>query len=92
MTEKKLLDIENFMQSVFRFNDRQAGVSLIFNPKTMSYTYNAYCLETKIMKELFTVECDFLEEALEIINNEFGSWDLVDLANSNSGCGTCIAK
>ncbi len=86
------LNSDNYLQSVFRFRDRQAGVSLIFNPEEKAYTYNAYCLETKIMKELFTVECDFLDEALEIINSEFGSWELVDLSNNNSGCGSCVAK
>ncbi len=86
------LTFDNFMQSVFQFNDRQAGVSLIFNPDTELFSYNAYCLETKIMKELFTVECDYLDEALNLINEEFGSWDLVDLSAKTSGCGSCAAK
>lgn len=87
-----LLTFDNFMQSVFRFHDRQAGVSLIFDPDTQLFTYNAYCLETKIMKELFTVECDYLDDALKLINDEFGSWDLVDLSEKSSGCGSCVAK
>ncbi len=86
------LNADNYLQSILRFRDRQAGVSLIFNPEENLYSYNAYCLETKIMKELYSVECDFLEEALEIINSEFGSWELVDLTNSESGCGSCVAK
>ncbi len=86
------LSFDNFMQSVFRFQDRQAGVSLIFDPNSKTYSYNAYCLETKIMKELFTVECDYLDEALALINDEFGGWELVDLSQSQSSCGTCVAK
>ena len=86
------LTFDNFMQSVFQFNDRQAGVSLIYDPRHQSYSYNAYCLETKIMKELFTVEHDFLDDALTQINEEFGSWDLVDLSAKSSGCGSCAAK
>lgn len=88
------LDSENFLQKVFRFRDREAGVSLIYDPHRDCYTYNAYCLETKLMKELFTVEHDFLEDAINLINDEFGSWDLVDLSTDggNKGCGSCVAK
>ncbi|SMF69577.1 hypothetical protein [Pseudobacteriovorax antillogorgiicola] len=88
MTEA--LTAENFQEKVYRFRDRQAGVSIIFDPVTKSYSYNAYCLETKIMKELFTVEHDYLDDALKLINDEFGTWELVDLAPS--GCGSCAAK
>ncbi len=86
------LSVENFMQKAFRFNDRQAGVSLIFDPERDQFTYNAYCLETHLMKELFTVEQDYLDDALELINAEFGSWELVDLSGKTSGCGSCAAK
>jgi hypothetical protein len=50
------LNDQNFMEKVYRFEDRQAGVSLIYDPIDNIFTYNAYCLETHIMKELFTVE------------------------------------
>ena len=89
---KDPLTAENFTYSAFRFRDRQAGVSLIFNPDEKTYTYNAYCLETKIMKELFTVEYDFLEDALLTINEEFGSWELFDFEAKKSSCGSCAAK
>ena len=92
METTKRLDVDNFLASVYRFNDRQAGVSLIYDPNQDLYTYNAYCLETKIMKELFTVEYDYLEEALDLINQEFGSWELVDLSTKSTGCGSCVAK
>ena len=81
---------ENYLTKVFQFRDRQAGVSEIYDPVTETYTYNAYCLEKKLMKELFTVEHDFLTDAINLINDEFGTWDLIDL--NDSGCGSCAAK
>lgn len=89
---KQRLTIDNYLTSVFRFRDRQAGVSIIYDPDAELYTYNAYCLETEIMKELFTVEHDYLEDALELINQEFGNWELVDLAEQKSSCSSCVAK
>ena len=83
---------ENFQEKAFRFRERQAGVSIIYDPNRSTYSYNAYCLETKIMKELFTVEFDFLDDALELMNEEFGSWELFDLSEKSSGCGSCVAK
>ena len=82
---------ENFLDNAFVFRDRQAGVSVIYDGDENTFTYNAYCLETKIMKELFTQELTFLEEALDFINDEFGNWELVSLA-TKSGCGSCAAK
>jgi len=90
--QKEQLTIENYTQKAFRFQDRQAGVSLIFDPDLESFTYNAYCLETHLMKELFTVEQDYLDDALDLVNAEFGSWELVDLSGKSSGCGSCAAK
>ena len=92
--EEKLLKIneENFYDNALVFRDRQAGVSLIYDGENDSYSYNAYCLETKIMKELFTKEFSFLQEALDFINDEFGNWDLVSLSTKKSGCGSCAAK
>lgn len=86
------LNDQNFMEKVYRFQDRQAGVSLIFDPDDNIFTYNAYCLETHLMKELFTVEQEYLEDAIDLINAEFGSWELVELAKKSSGCGSCAAK
>lgn len=92
MPLREPLTEENFLQKAFRFRDRQAGVSLIFDPDTQVYTYNAYCLEIQLLKELFTVEHDFLEDALKLINDEFGTWELKDLVPEQSGCGSCVAK
>ena len=35
------------------------------------------------MKELFTVEYDFLDDALDMINSEFGSWEIDSLGTKN---------
>jgi hypothetical protein len=86
------LNDQNYLEKVYRFQDRQAGVSLIFDPDENIFTYNAYCLETHLMKELFTVEQEYLDDALDLINAEFGSWELVDLSGKSSGCGSCAAK
>ena len=84
---KEILTEENYQEKAYEFRDRQAGVSIIFDPKSESYTYNAYCLEKKLMKELFSVEHDYLQDALDQINQEFGTWDLTDLGEK-SGCGS----
>ncbi|MBM4250564.1 MAG: hypothetical protein FJ146_01165 [Deltaproteobacteria bacterium] len=81
---------ENYDHSVLVFRDRQAGISEIYDPERDSFSYNAYCLEKKLMKELFTCEYDFLTDALEVINEEFGSWDLESF--DKKGCGSCVAK
>lgn len=84
---------DNYDHKIFRFRDRQAGISVIYDGIKDLYTYNAYCLETKILKELFSVEFDFLVDALELINDEFGTWELVDMVpQKQSGCGSCAAK
>ena len=88
---KKLIDTDNYWHSVLQFRDRQAGVSVIFDPEEQTYSYNAYCLETKIMKELFTCEYEFLEDAIATVNDEFGSWEFKDLG-AKEGCGSCVAK
>ena len=88
----KKLTNENYFDNAFVFRDRQAGISIIYDGNTSLYSYNAYCLETKIMKELFSKEFQFLDDALEFINDEFGNWDMVSLNTSDKGCGSCHAK
>ena len=83
---------ENYDSSFLRFHDRQAGVSLVYDPHEGRYYYNAYCAEAKILKQLFSVEYVFLEQALETINDEFGTWELVSFDPKKSGCGSCVAK
>ncbi len=38
-----------------------------------------------------SVEFEFLEDAIELINDEFSSWEKVDF-EPEKGCGTCAAK
>ena len=87
-----ILNTDNFLEKAFRFRNRQAGVSIIYDPIVEKYTYNAYCLEIEIMKELFTVAHDFLEDAIGLINSEFGTWELKEIAKQKKGCGSCVAK
>jgi hypothetical protein len=81
---------DNYSHSVLVFRDRQAGVTEIYDPGMGRYTYNAYCLEKKLLKELFTCEYEFLEDALLAINEEFGTWTLESF--DQKGCGSCAAK
>lgn len=81
---------DNYEHTVLVFRDRQAGVSEIWDPETERYTYNAYCLEKKLIKELFTCEYDFLDDALHAINEEFGTWEAESF--DKKGCGSCVAK
>lgn len=85
------LTAENYVHSILQFRDRQAGVSEVYDPEQDTYTYNAYCIEAKLLTELYSCEFEFLQDALAVVNDEFGQWELVDLANQ-SGCGSCVAK
>lgn len=87
-----MLNEENYLHSYLRFNDRQAGISVIYDPKKSEFSYNAYCIETKILKELVTVEFDFLEDGLSFVNSEFEGWTLEEFKSEESGCGNCSAK
>jgi hypothetical protein len=84
------LNAENYTHSVLTFRDRQAGVSEVYDPATEQFSYNAYCLEKKLIKELFSQEYDFLEDALAVVNDEFGTWQLESF--DKKGCGSCVAK
>ena len=92
MSQSESLTRENFLHTALRFRDRQAGVSVIFDPKTQQYTYNAYCIETKLVEELFTCEYDDLDDAVALIQSEFGTWESFDLNEKKSGCSSCVAK
>lgn len=85
------LNEENYSHSILQFRDRQAGVGVVYDPDTDSYAYNAYCIEAKLLTELFTCEYEFLADALAVVHEEFGQWDLVDLS-AKEGCGSCVAK
>lgn len=85
------LNEENYTHAILQFRDRQAGVSEVYDPESDAYTYNAYCIEAKLLTELYSCEFEFLRDALDVINDEFGQWDLVDLS-TKSGCGSCVAK
>jgi len=83
---------ENYTHSILVFRDRQAGVSEIYDPMLEKYTYNAYCLEKKLLKDLWSKEFDYLEDALTRVNDEFGSWEKEEFEEEEKGCGSCVAK
>jgi hypothetical protein len=85
------LNEDNYTHSILQFRDRQAGVSEVYDPSSDTYSYNAYCIEATLLTELYSCEYEFLHDALDVINDEFGQWDLVDLS-TKSGCGSCVAK
>ncbi len=88
-----MLTEENFESNALVFRERQAGVSLVYDDETSSYSYNAYCLEKKLLKELMSKEFSYLSDALAYINEEFGSWSLEKLGlEETEGCGSCAAK
>lgn len=91
INDKSKLTPDNYTHSVLVFRDRQAGVSEIYDPNENLYSYNAYCLEKKLVKELFTCEYEFLEDALHVVNEEFGTWE-VESFEEDKGCGSCAAK
>ena len=85
------LDANNYTSCFLEFQDREAGVSLVYCPTEDRFWYNAYCIERTLLKELFSVECDFLDEALDTINAEFGTWPL-RTHDKKKDCGSCSAK
>ena len=91
MADKDKLNSENYSFSVLVFRDRQAGISEIYDPDENQYSYNAYCIEKKLVKELVTCEYEILEDALHVINEEFGTWELESF-EEDKGCGSCAAK
>lgn len=93
MTKKTAQKItaENYDHTILVFRDRQAGISEVYDPFDDRFHYNAYCLERKLMKELYTTEFEFLEDALTHINDEFGTWE-PESFDQKKGCGSCVAK
>ena len=90
-TTSELLTNDNFEHAYLQFEDRQAGVGIVYDPGEERYFYNAYCIERTLLKELMAVEYEFLDDALETINAEFSTWELV-LHEEKKGCGSCAAK
>ena len=87
---KDLLTTENYTYSYYSFGTRQAGVNLIFSDEEQCFIYNAYCIETKLLKELLSNEFSFLDDALNFINEEFKDWEVLT-HEDKKGCGSCAA-
>jgi hypothetical protein len=85
------IDSKNYTYTVLVFRDRQAGVSEVYDPIEDRFFYNSYCLEKKLMKELYSREFAFLDDALSHINDEFGTWQSESF-DQKKGCGSCVAK
>lgn len=92
MRPARKLNENNYLNTYLQFEDRQAGVSVVYNPDKGQYYYNAYCIDQKLIKEIFTVEHDYLIDALELINDEFGTWEKKEFEEEKDGCGSCAAK
>ena len=89
-TQTTALTEDNYDAHYLRFQDRQAGIGLVFCAEENRFYYNVYCMDLVLTKELFSVECEFLEDALELVHQEFGTWELV--AYEKKGCSDCSAK
>ena len=87
--QKQTLTTENYTHCYYCFRTRQAGISEIYDPKSETYAYNSYCLEQELTKEIYSVEFNFLEDAIEHINEEFGNWEFRDLSLKKQECGSC---
>jgi len=90
-TEEKLTN-ENYTTNFLQFEKRQAGVNVVFSPADDRFYYNAYCIETSLLTELMSVEYEFLEDAINMVNSDFGSWSLKDFDPKQKDCGSCSAK
>ena len=91
-SEENLLTTSNYESHYFNFMERQAGISLIYSPKNKIFTYNVYCMDKKTLKELYTVEVEFLTDALDLVNSEFSNWELLPFEEKKDGCSSCAAK
>ncbi|MBC61073.1 MAG: hypothetical protein CMP11_01345 [Zetaproteobacteria bacterium] len=85
----KLITEDNYINSYLRHNTRQAGISLVYSPNEERYYYNVYCIEMDLLKELMSVEVEYLSEAIDLINSEFGTWELKDYEKQEKSCSTC---
>lgn len=83
---------ENYTNNYLQFQRRQAGVNLVFCPEEQRFFYNAYCLEMDLLKELVSVEFEFLDDAIEMINEDFSTWELKPFEVKTKDCGSCAAK
>ena len=90
--EVEKLTSENFTTTYLQFQRRQAGVNLVYCPDEERYFYNAYCLEIDLLKELVSVEYEFLEDAINMINLDFATWELKAFETKKKECGSCSAK
>ena len=91
MSEDNEITQENYTSHFLSFQKRQAGISLVYSSKEEKFFYNAYCIETELLKELFSVEFEFLDDAIEALNEEFKGWELTPY-EQKSGCSSCSAK
>ncbi len=89
MSTAAKLTTQNYGWCFFKFRDRQAGVTEIYDPAAECYHYNSCCLEQKLLKEIYTREFAFLDDALEHANLEFGNWEFQDLSLKKPACGSC---
>ena len=90
-TKDNTITEDNYTYSYYSFEDRQSGISLVYSLEKKAYLYNVYCIEQTLLKELFTVEYDFLDDAIETVNSEFGSWNLKTFEEKKSSCSSCQA-
>ena len=89
MSTTAKLTAQNYSWCFFKFRDRQAGITVIYDPAAASYHYNSYCLEQKLLKEIYSKEFTFLDDALAHTNLEFGNWEFQDLSLKKPACGSC---
>ena len=83
------LTAANYTYCYYVFRTRQAGVAEIYDPIKCLYVYNSYCLEQKLLKEIYSVEFSFLDDAIAHINAEFGNWEFRNIMLKKSACNGC---
>ena len=92
MIESEEITDENYLTHVLRFRDRQAGISVVYDPQTDDFSFVASAVETQQLVELWSAEYPNLDAAVAAVNSEFGTWELTSLGKKDSaGCGTCAA-
>jgi len=81
----------NWNTAFYKLSNLKAFIALGADPVSPDEVLYIVNLTDQEHKEYFQQEFKALYQACSFINNRWGEWELSDLADSGSGCGTCAA-
>ncbi len=81
----------NWNTAFYKLSNLKAFISLGADPAKPDEVLYLVSLTDLEHQEHFQQEFNNLDRACAYINQRWGEWELSDLADSGSGCGTCAA-